>query len=170
MNTKIIDWMKETRHLLPESLGDVLDVGSLNVNGSAREVYTFSRSYLGVDMREGKDVDIVMNAHSLVLRFGKDSFDIVVCMNILEHDDRFWITLEEVNSVLRKGGYLVFCVPTFSFPIHSYPEDYWRMSEQAVKEIVFMGFEVLDLKEIWTKEDNNQRGINPIVCAIGRKL
>jgi len=169
MNENILDWMRKTRPLLPYDLGKVLDVGSLNVNGSAREVYIQFESYIGIDMREGKDVDVVMNAHDLARRFGKGSFDTIVCMNTLEHDDRFWLTIRQINSVLKNGGYLVFCVPTFGFPIHNHPEDYWRMNEQAVRKIVFEGYEVLDLTSIYTKEIE-RKPINPVICAIGRRL
>lgn len=165
MNTNIINWMKVTRPLLPYDLGDILDVGSLNVNGSAREVYTQFKSYVGIDIREGKDVDIVMNSHDLLARFGEASFDTIVCVNALEHDNKFWETLDAMKTVLKPGGFEVFCVPTFNFPIHNHPEDYWRMSEQAIKEVVFEGYEVLNLKEVFTKGN-----INPVICAIGRKL
>lgn len=169
MNAEIINWMKETRPLLPYDLGDVLDVGSLNINDSAREVYTQFKSYVGIDMMEGKDVDIVMNAHNLVNKFGEESIDTIVCVNTLEHDDKFWLTIRAMNRVLKKGGFLVFCIPTFYFPIHNHPGDYWRMSEQAIREIVFKSYEVLDLKEIYTKESEG-KPINPVICAIGRKL
>jgi predicted SAM-dependent methyltransferase len=170
MNTKVLNWMKETSCLLPRDLGNVLDVGSLNVNGSAREVYKLFTSYIGIDMREGKDVDIVMNAHDLVNQFGENSIDTIVCMNTLEHDDKFWLTLEAMNRVLKQDGYMIFCVPTFYFPIHNYPEDFWRMSEQAIRKIIFDGYEVLNMQEIFSKENDEGKQINPCICAIGRKL
>ena len=43
------------------------------------------------------------------------------------------------------------------------------MNEQAIREVILEGYKLLDLKEINTKEiDGNP--INPVICAIGRKL
>jgi hypothetical protein len=167
MDIKITEWLKKTRSLLPINLGRILDIGSLNVNGSAREVYT-SDEYIGIDLREGKDVDRVMNAHDIAEEFGEESFDLVVCMSTLEHDNCFWLTLGAINKVLKRGGYHVSCVPTFHFPIHRHPKDYWRMSEEAVREVIFNGYETLALEEIFTKEVNGN-SVNPVICAIGKK-
>lgn len=158
--------MKDTRHLLPPNLGKVLDVGSLNINGSAKQVYTEYESYTGIDMRGGRDVDIVMNAHDLVAKFGENSFDTVVCMNTMEHDDKFWETQEQINKVLKKGGYYAFTVPGFKFPFHPHPRDYWRMSPQAVKETIFKGYEILNMVDYL-----KHQGMDiALICAIGRKL
>ena len=161
--------MKRTRKFLPADLGRVLDVGSLNVNGSAKDVYHNFNEYIGIDIREGKGVDMIMNGHSLVHKFGKNSFDVVVCMNMLEHDDKFWLTMKAMDGVLKKGGYYVLCVPTFGFPIHRHPKDYWRMNEEAVREVVLDGYNVHGYEEFATREHEG-KGINPVICAIGRKL
>ena len=39
-----------------------LDIGSLGVNGSLKDLFT---DYIGLDMREGDNVDIVANGHEL---------------------------------------------------------------------------------------------------------
>jgi len=166
MSKELLEWMEMIKKFLPKNLGKVLDVGSLDINGSAKEVYTEFESYTGIDMRPGKGVDIVINGHDLVSKFGENSFDTVVCMNTMEHDDKFWLTQGAINKVLKKGGFYVFSAPGFKFPFHPHPRDYWRMSPQAVREFIFQGYEILDLQEYL-----KHKGMDiALICSIGKKL
>lgn len=172
------DWMTKVREkaLVPMNLGKVLEIGSLNINGTARD-YFKADSWIGIDMVAGKDVDKVMNAHDIWLESEwRDNFDAIVCMNTLEHDDKFWITLEQINKVLKKGGYFIFAQPTIEFPIHSHPDDYWRVTESAVRKVIFEGFTILDIETVYSKKVDDPthrkgwRGINPIICGVGQKI
>jgi SAM-dependent methyltransferase len=156
------DWMKKVRHHLPKNLGDVLEVGSLNVNGTIRDAFVKGEyeSYIGIDMRVGKDVDVVINAHDLTTKFKADSFDLVLSVATIEHDDAFWLTQKEINTVLKKGGYYILCVPTITFHYHPYPHDYWRFTASAVVSVLFRGYEILDLEDI----------SGALICCVGRKL
>lgn len=98
-----------------------LELGSLDVNGSARSL--FSGEYIGIDHVSGKGVDQVMSANALT--FPDDSFDVVVSTSMLEHDPAFWLTLPEVGRVLRTGGYFILTTVGAGFPVHNEP-DYWR--------------------------------------------
>lgn len=101
--------------------GRTLEVGSLDVNGSVRRL--FSGEYVGIDATKGKGVDEVMDAHAL--SYPDASFDTVVSTSMLEHDAAFWQTLPEVGRVLRKDGYLILTTVSLNFPVHNEP-DYWR--------------------------------------------
>jgi len=169
MNIETINWMKETRHLLPDDLGKILEVGSLNVNGSSREIYTQCESYTGIDIRKGLDVDIVMNGHDLVSKFGEDSFDTVICMNTMEHDNKFWLTQEAINKVLVDGGYYIFSVPAFIFQKHNHPKDYWRMSREAVTEVIMEGYEILEMKILQKAKGRRGKMVDRLILAMGKK-
>jgi SAM-dependent methyltransferase len=108
-----------SRHGLAE--GRTLEVGSLDVNGSVRRL--FSGDYTGIDATKGKGVDEVMDAHALTYEDG--SFDTVVSTSMLEHDAAFWQTLPEVGRVLRKDGIFILTSVSLNFPVHN-PPDYWR--------------------------------------------
>lgn len=150
--------------------GNVLDIGSLNINGSMRDVlFPNYDHYFGIDMVDGEGVDKVINAHDIVNAFQGERYNTIVCCNTLEHDNKFWLSLEVINRFLNHHGLLMFCVPTIDFPIHNHPNDYWRMTESAVREVIFEGFEILDLQTIPTKEVEGQ-AVNYCICAIGRKL
>lgn len=147
---------------MPEKLGVILEVGSRYINGSSKRtfVHTEYDQYIGIDIQPGRHVDIVMNGHDLAEVWKVPTFDVVICMNTLEHDNKFWLTIEAINKVIKKGGYLFLSVPGFNVRPHDYPSDYWRMNEKAVREVLMEGYEVLNL------EKHNTWAI----CAVGRKL
>lgn len=94
----------------------VLEIGSLDINGSQR-TYDFIGSnkpwvemigceeYIGIDLVEGRGVDHVMDAHDLV--FPDNEFDLVLCVDMIEHDSNIKETLKEAYRVLNKGGLLL---------------------------------------------------------------
>lgn len=167
-----LDWVKKIKDKYSIG-GRVLDIGSFDVNGSPRSLFEDADQYVGVDFREGPGVDMVMDAHDLGnAGFWGGEFDTVICMNTLEHDSAFWLTLKNIDYLLKQGGYFIFCIPTIGFPVHDYPGDYWRMTEQAIKEYVFNPqiYELLEIETQYTKEDEWGDRINPVICAVGRKL
>lgn len=146
----------------------ILDVGSLDVNGHVRDLFP-KGSYVGIDMFQGANVDRNIRGDEIEKHYKDQAFDMVICMNELEHDDNFLETLRQMKMVLKTGGHLVIVTPTFGFPIHRHPKDYWRFGEDAFREILFRGFEILELEEQPTKIIDG-KGVNPCICAIGKKL
>lgn len=130
MHASVMAWVKgRVRHagLAGKS---TLEVGSLDVNGSVRGL--FSGDYIGVDFREGPGVDRVMDGHAL--DFPDATFDTVVSTEMLEHDSEFWLSLAEMGRVLRPGGHLLLTTRGNGFGEHGYPSDYFRFmpSSRAV--------------------------------------
>jgi SAM-dependent methyltransferase len=109
-----------------------LDVGSWDVNGSIRPF--LHGPYVGIDIRKGPNVSIEGDASWLP--FSDNSFDRVVSTEMLEHDRYPWLSVAEMARVCKKGGYvLITCRgydETGCTPIHDYPADYWRYSQEAV--------------------------------------
>lgn len=118
--------------------GIVLDIGSMNINGSVKAIFK-GCNYIGLDMREGWNVDVVANAHAIPMKDG--DVDCVVCCDTLEHDDDFFQTIKEIKRVLKMGGWFILCVPSFNFPLHEFPNDYWRFTKEGVK-ILLREFEI----------------------------
>lgn len=124
----------ETTRILQElnPKGKTLEVGSFDVNGNVRGLFS---DYTGVDIMAGKNVDIVASGHDLP--FEDASFDLVLCLNTLEHDDCFWLTLAEMKRVLKTGGILFIEVPNYEYrTIHNFPADYYRFSEEALRKML----------------------------------
>lgn len=105
----------------------VLEIGSLNINGTLRDGARGLASYHGVDMVAGLDVDQVLS-DSHVLPFADDSYDLVVSSSSIEHDPMFWVTFGEMVRVARKFIYLSAPVQG---PVHNHPLDCWRFYPDA---------------------------------------
>lgn len=107
---------------------DVLEVGSLNVNGSLRELIEPMRpaSYTGVDMREGPGVDEVVPAESLPEWAGDRKWDLVICTEMLEHAENWREALYGVKHVVEPTGYLLLTTRSPGFGRHDHPGDHWR--------------------------------------------
>lgn len=112
--------------------GQVLEVGSMNINGSIRSVIPVT---VGVDFRVGKDVDVVCDACDLENRFGPESFDAVVSCDALEHIQDWKAALENMWAVLKTDGWLVLTLASTNKGRHGYPSDYWRMKQEHLDQI-----------------------------------
>jgi SAM-dependent methyltransferase len=141
----------------------VLDVGSYDYNGNARHLFPGSE-YIGIDIKAGPGVDIVCNAERMTDIFEEASFDAVLCLHVLEHVPNVPAVLEQARQLLAEAGYLYVAVPTLGFPRHDYPADYWRMTEQAVREVVMRNLDILSFQHARTKY-----GKHPIIHCLGRK-
>ena len=104
----------------------VLDVGSYNVNGSYKELFKEKRfSYVGLDMEEGPNVDIVPESTYEWKEIENETYDIVISGQAFEHIEFFWLTMAEIVRVTKKNGIICIIAPN-GFEEHRYPVDCWR--------------------------------------------
>jgi SAM-dependent methyltransferase len=99
-------FVANVRNYLPDYFRNkkVLEVGSLNINGSVRQ-YFEGCEYVGIDIAQGRDVDRVGRGED----FGAaaESFDVVITCEMMEHNpewDRTWLNL---LRMLKRDGLLV---------------------------------------------------------------
>jgi SAM-dependent methyltransferase len=123
-----------TEHVQVEPF-KVLDVGSMDVNGTVKDLF-HEGTYTGADMRSGGNVDVVVNGHDLVKKFGLKSFDMVTCFDMMEHDEKFWLTITQMKKVLKKGGWLLIGAPGRACSLHDYPGDYWRFMPESFTSLL----------------------------------
>lgn len=86
-----------------------LDIGSLDINGSNRDLFTRSQ-YIGVDLKEGRSVDIACKGHELALP--DNTFDVVSSAECFEHDQFYAKTLKNMFRMLKPGGLFFFTCAT----------------------------------------------------------
>ena len=115
--------------------------------------------------------------NSNAMNFPDETFDCVMSCSAMEHDKYFWKSVSETKRVLKKGGLFIVGVPiymtlpsdkdytTLTYARHglAYNADFYRFSEQAVREVFFEGFSEV------TDEIVVRREPNPYLVAAGRK-
>lgn len=122
--------MFAAKHLSPGIVDGkrVLDVGSSDYNGSMRPLIEHWKcsEYLGIDMEPGPGVDLVLNADDMLERFGPDSFDLVICLEMMEHT-RYWRkSLHNIKGVCKPGGTVLMTAPARGYAYHAIHADFWR--------------------------------------------
>lgn len=90
--------------------------------------------WTGIDMQDGEGVDQVADIHDLPKEW-EGRFSAVLCSEVLEHVRRPWVALPELRRVIQPGGWLVVTTLT-SFPIHGFPDDYFRYTTSGLKSLM----------------------------------
>lgn len=113
--------------------------------GCADSPYSsYFKNRIGFDVKVGKGVDVVGDAHNLP--FENEKFDVVLCTEVLEHLHSPHIAASEMKRVLKMGGLLILST-RFIFPIHDAPDDFYRYTKYGLKYLFKDGWEILELKE-----------------------
>ena len=95
--------------------------------------------WIGIDMQDGVNVDFVVDAH----RLGEidRKFGAALCAEMLEHVENPQLVIEQIRDVLEPGAWALFTTLQ-SFPVHGYPDDYWRFTEHGLRLLLeSAGFE-----------------------------
>ena len=88
--------------------------------------------YVGTDLEDGPDVDVVCDLTANSTPLPKNHFDLVVCCSVMEHVTRPWIMAERLSETVKPGGKLFISVP-WAWRYHAYPNDYYRFSFNAIE-------------------------------------
>lgn len=82
---------------------NVLDVGSLDINGSNRYLFEWG-SYLWMDLWEGKNVDLVCKIEDYVT---DERYDVVISTEMLEHCREYDKAIQKMGELTKKWGLLL---------------------------------------------------------------
>ena len=120
------------RHWVPRVEGPVLEIGSKDYGSTSsfRDFYS-GAEYVGVDMSEGKGVDVVADLTKSVGPLKESYFDLGICCSVLEHVEKPWLFAANLTRLIRPGGKLYMSVP-WVWRYHAYPDDYFRFSHRGV--------------------------------------
>jgi SAM-dependent methyltransferase len=112
--------------------GDILEIGRNVYKGVVPPENIVSYSCL--DISVFPDVDIVADIQNMK-QVEADSFDAIICTQVLEHVPNPFDAIDELYRILRPGGNLLITVP-FLNNYHMEPDDYWRFTEYALKHLL----------------------------------
>jgi len=128
----------------------VLDIGSQDVNGTYKPLFDYKGwNYLGVDMENGKNVNIVLKDIYNWREIKSSSVDVVISGQAFEHIEYFWVTMLEITRVLKTGGLCCIIAPSGGFE-HKYPLDCWRFFPDGFKAMgEYAGLIVIEVYTEW---------------------
>ena len=165
------------KHWVPKVDGPVLEIGSKDYGSTSsfREFYA-GCEYVGVDMSEGKGVDVVADLTQSTGTLPENHFGLGICCSVLEHVQKPWLFAANLTRLIRPGGLLYMSVP-WVWRYHAYPDDYFRFSHRGVTTL-FEEFEWSSIfysstttDEFVELHDGNVEGIDnkmAILVDVGR--
>ncbi len=104
----------------------VLDIGSYDMNGSYKALFSSDQyRYTGLDMVEGPNVDVVPKNIYSWDEFKSESFDLVISGQAFEHVEYPWLTIREIERVLKPSGFCFITAPNAGKE-HKTPTDCYR--------------------------------------------
>jgi len=87
--------------------------------------------------------DVICSADSLP--FPDESFDTILCTEVLEHTRRPWLVMAELARVVCAGSHIIMSVP-FIYPEHEAPNDYWRFTVNGIRSLCEdVGLDILEV-------------------------
>ena len=107
----------------------IIDIGagSCQYRDYFKKVKYFSQD---VENNKEKSIDFVCNVKSIPVK--RDSFDYILCTQVLEHLKDPHLAFEEFRRILKKGGKL-FLTTHMAFEEHMAPIDYFRFTRFGLR-------------------------------------
>lgn len=104
------EWFQKVKNKYPEKFQyvSILDVGSLDINGNNRWLFE-DCAYIGLDVGEGKNVDIVCKGHEYD---PSTQYDVVISSECFEHDMHWKETIRNCVRLTKPGGLFTFTCAT----------------------------------------------------------
>lgn len=179
------------RLLDPDFTGSVLEVGATpSANTLLSLLPKAKRTGLNLDGPHEFDGFEILKGNANLMPLEDNSFDLVLCNAVIEHDPKFWLTLSEIRRVTKPGGRIVIGAPgyrqslsdkvqgglkrylparlrnplltsTIVYQVHNEPGDYYRFSEQAFREVIMDGLENVTVTSVMLPPRLIGSGVKP---------
>ena len=158
------------KNLDPKKKLRVLDVGSLDVNGTYRNLFDANLwVYEGLDMEHGNNVDFVPAAPYDWKELKSNTYDLVISGQALEHIEYPWKTFENIERVLKPSALCCIIAPS-SGPEHKHPVDCWRFYPDGMNALSnYAKLETLSCSIIEQKTEDNSFELWKDLVLVARK-
>lgn len=116
-----------------------------------RHLFPNASRYYGIDKIDGPGVDMVADIEAwpsygqpgssgMNAAWWTESWDTVLCAEMLEHTPMPWRALHNMAAILKPGGSLILTCRGYDesgcAPVHMEPHDYWRFSRRGVDHML----------------------------------
>ncbi|WP_181316635.1 methyltransferase domain-containing protein [Photobacterium leiognathi] len=134
----------------------VLDIGCLDINGNNHYLFD-GCNYLGLDVAEGDNVDIITPGHKLGMP--DDSFDTIISTECFEHDQFYVQTIKNIYRMLKPGGLFLFTCATTGRPEHgtrrTTPHDAPLLQDKELWADYYKNLTEDDIRDIFEEDFNH---------------
>lgn len=112
-----LQFMSLVRKEFPDRFngGRVLEVGSLDINGSVRSYFS-KCEYVGIDVAPGIGVDVVSQGQDYDAP--DESFDVVVSCEVMEHNPHWVQTMRNMIRMCKTNGMIIMTCATLGRKEH----------------------------------------------------
>lgn len=133
MHKECMRFFEKVKGLYPNYFKEVkvIDCGSYDINGSVKCLFEDS-IYIGVDIRQGKNVIIVSRVQDLKFC----NVDVVISAEMLEHSKDYKKDIIKMAEMVRMGGLLAISAAGEGRPVHGMYEGSESVY-QNIKEVDF---------------------------------
>jgi len=147
LDLQVLTVYHDLRRELPFMYGKILDVGC--GDSPYRHLLVSKQAqYVGIDIVNAKNFDYsgdtIIHFNGEDIPFPDESFDALLCTEVLEHVANFSRLVSEMHRVLKHGGRGVITVP-WSARYHYIPYDFFRYTPSSLKSI-FGSFKGVEIK------------------------
>jgi SAM-dependent methyltransferase len=133
----------------------LLDIAPQDYSGAKEYFKLCTVKTLDINPNSGADI-IADLCENNAERITSNSFDTIVCTEVLEHTIQPFCAVDEIERLLKSGGVAIVSTP-FNFRIHGPLPDCWRFTEHGLRQL-FRNFRNVEIKVLET----TQRDLCPI--------
>ena len=125
MHNEVHEWIRQARRYLNSVEGvitnefAVVEIGSRDVNGRASANFGPVRTWLGVDVETGMNVDIVMDGVEYLEGQAGSDWDMVISCEVFEHTESWPQMVRAAFNAVRSDGWLLITCASTGRPPHS---------------------------------------------------
>ena len=135
---------------------NILDMGSLDTSGknfNYKSIFDLPNwNYMGLDIFDGDNVDILVDDFYNIVDIKDNSYDVVISGQLFEHLEFFWITMSEIERILKPGGFCCIIAPSGG-PKHGSGPDCYRFYEDGMAALArCVDFEILHVSTNYSDE------------------
>jgi SAM-dependent methyltransferase len=120
--------LKSVSQHVSQARGTVLDIGA--GAGPYKSLFKDVTRYVTVDLNRHSKIDVQANA--VALPFKNESFDTILCTEVLEHVPEPSQLISEVRRILKPDGILLLTTPQ-TWGLHLEPLDFYRYTKYGLR-------------------------------------
>jgi SAM-dependent methyltransferase len=150
LRNNLSDFVLRSSSIISQPNMKVLEIGSQDRSEIKNAFQSCDVKVLDLDEKYNPDIigDITkFNSH-----IEDSSFDVIACLEVLEHTVNPFMAINELRRILKDGGYLMVSAP-LNFRIHGPIPDCWRFTEYGWR-ILLKDFDIIEFDKMETPNRN----------------